>query len=367
MYIKKMELTNFRNYVKQEIELGSNINILYGNNAQGKTNILEAIYLSAIGKSYRTVKDKELINKDKEFSKVEVEFAKKDREGKIAVNLSDKKIISVNDIKLKRMSEALGNINIVLFSPEEITIFKEGPDKRRRMLDIIISQLRPAYVFNLNNYMEVLKQRNNYLKQIKFENKPKDMLDVWDMKLAEYAEVINLYRQEFMKKIEKKIAPIHNTVTQNKEHIEIKYISNFESKEKFLKKTAESRELDIIKGFTVHGIHRDDIKLYINGDELGIYGSQGQHRSAILSIKLSELEIIKEEIEENPILLLDDFMSELDKERREKFLEDIQDNQVIITCTDKLELQNEKKKIFYIENRKSYYIKGLDFFIKLII
>lgn len=376
MYIKKMELINFRNYVKQEIELGSNINILYGNNAQGKTNILEAIYLSAIGKSYRTVKDKELINKDKEFSKVEVEFAKKDREGKIAVNLSDKKIISVNDIKLKRMSEALGNINIVLFSPEEITIFKEGPDKRRRMLDIIISQLRPAYVFNLNNYMEVLKQRNNYLKQIKFENKPKDMLDVWDMKLAEYAEAINLYRQEFMKKIEKKIAPIHNTVTQNKEQIEIKYISNFESKEKFLKKTAESRELDIIKGFTVHGIHRDDIKLYINGDELGIYGSQGQHRSAILSIKLSELEIIKEEIEENPILLLDDFMSELDKERREKFLEDIQDNQVIITCTDKLELKNEKKKIFYVENRKSKYKKQLvrfirkkvlDFFRKVII
>ena len=357
MYIKKMELTNFRNYVKQEIELGSNINILYGNNAQGKTNILEAIYLSAIGKSYRTVKDKELINKDKEFSKVEVEFAKKDREGKIAVNLSDKKIISVNDIKLKRMSEALGNINIVLFSPEEITIFKEGPDKRRRMLDIIISQLRPAYVFNLNNYMEVLKQRNNYLKQIKFENKPKDMLDVWDIKLAEYAEVINLYRQEFMKKIEEKIAPIHNTVTQNKEHIEIKYISNFETKEKFLKKIAESRELDIIKGFTVHGIHRDDIKLYINGDELGIYGSQGQHRSAILSIKLSELEIIKEEIEENPILLLDDFMSELDKERREKFLEDIQDNQVIITCTDKLDLKNEKKKIFYVENRKSEHKK----------
>lgn len=357
MYIKKMKLTNFRNYVKQEIELDSNINILYGNNAQGKTNIIEAIYLAAIGKSYRTVKDKELINKDKEFSKVEVEFAKKDREGKIAVNLSDKKIISVNDIKLKRMSEALGNINIVLFSPEEITLFKEGPDKRRRLLDIIISQLRPAYVFNLNNYMEVLKQRNNYLKQIKFENKPKDMLDVWDIKLAEYAEVINLYRQEFMKKIEEKIVPIHNTVTQNKEHIEIKYISNFENKEKFLKKTAESRELDIIKGFTVNGIHRDDVKLYINGDELGIYGSQGQHRSAILSIKLSELEIIKEEIEENPILLLDDFMSELDKERREKFLEDIQDNQVIITCTDKLELKNEKKKIFYVENRKSKYEK----------
>lgn len=353
MYIRKIELTNFRNYSEQKIELDKNINIFYGNNAQGKTNILESIYLSAIGKSYRTIKDKELINKDKEFAKVQVEFSKKDREGKIAVNLSDKKMISLNDIKLKKMSEALGNINIVLFSPEEITIFKEGPDKRRRMLDIIISQLRPTYVYNLNNYIEVLKQRNNYLKQIKFENKPKDMLDVWDIKLAEYAEIINLYRKEFMRKIEEKIVGIHSTVTQNREHIGIKYISNFIDKESFLKKTAESRELDIIRGFTGNGIHRDDIKLYINGDELGIYGSQGQHRSAILSIKLSELEIIKEEVEENPILLLDDFMSELDKERREKFLEDIQDNQVIITCTDKLELKNEKKRVFYVENRKS--------------
>ena len=169
MYIERIKLTNFRNYDKQEIELNKNINIFYGNNAQGKTNILESIYLCAIGKSYRTSKDKELIKKDKEFSNIEVNYAKKDREGRVSVNIENKKTISLNDIKVKKMSEVLGNINIVLFNPDDINIFKEGPARRRKILDIMISQLRPAYVYNLNMYMNVLEQRNNYLKKIKSE------------------------------------------------------------------------------------------------------------------------------------------------------------------------------------------------------
>jgi len=352
MYIDKIKLTNFRNYNEQEIELDKNINIFYGNNAQGKTNILESIYLSAIGKSYRTSKDRELINKKEEFSKVQVSYRKKDREGNITVNVSDKKVILLNDIKLKKMSEILGNVIVVLFSPEDINIFKEGPARRRKILDIMISQLRPSYVYNLNMYLKVLEQRNNYLKQIKYENKSQDMLEIWEMKLADYAEVINLYRKEFVKKLNDKILEIHRKVTNSKEDIDIKYISDFEGKENFLEKLKRNRKQDIIKGFSGTGTHRDDLKLYINGDELGIYGSQGQHRSVILSIKLSELEIIKEEVDENPILLLDDFMSELDKERRENFLEDVTENQIIITCTDKLELKNENKKVFYVENGK---------------
>lgn len=353
MYIEKINLTNFRNYEKQEILLDKNINIFYGNNAQGKTNILESIYLSAIGRSYRTSKDRELIKTNSNFANVDINFKKEDREGKVSISISDKKVISVNDIKKKKISEVLGNINVVLFSPEDIGIFKEGPSRRRRILDIMISQLRPAYVYNLNMYLKVLDQRNNYLKQIKYENKKEDMLEIWEIKLAEYAEIVNLYRKEFVQKLVSKIINIHAKVTNNKEKIDIKYISDFTSKEEFIEKLRKNRKIDIIKGYTGSGIHRDDLKLYINGEEIGVFGSQGQHRSAVLSIKLSELEIIKEEINENPILLLDDFMSELDKERRESFLEDVKNTQIIITCTDKLDLKNENKKIFFVENRKS--------------
>jgi len=353
MYIEKIKLSNFRNYIEQEIELDKNINIFYGNNAQGKTNIIEAIYLSAIGKSYRTSKDKELININKSFAIDEIKYSKKDREGTVKIEISDKKQISVNGIKAKKMSEVLGNINIVLFTPDDIDIFKEGPSRRRKILDIMISQLRPNYLYNLNMYNKVLEQRNNYLKQIKFENKPEAMLDIWEEKLADYAEIIYNYRKEFVKKIKDKIVDIHKKITDNKEILSVEYISNFCNKEEFIKSLERHRRIDIIKGFTGKGIHRDDLKLYINDEEIEIYGSQGQRRSTILSIKLSELEIIKEEIEEMPILLLDDFMSELDKERREKFLEDVKDTQIIITCTDKLELKNKNKKIFYVENRTS--------------
>ena len=190
MYIDKIKLNNFRNYSEQEIVLDKNINILYGNNAQGKTNIIESIYLCAIGKSYRTNKDKEIIKLNEPYSKVEINFNKKDRDGKIKVEISDKKIISINDIKAKKMSEVLGNINIVLFNPDDINIFKEGPSKRRRILDVMISQLRPAYVYNLNMYLKTLEQRNNYLKQIKYDNKSEEMLEIWETKLADYAEII---------------------------------------------------------------------------------------------------------------------------------------------------------------------------------
>lgn len=250
MFIEKIKLTNYRNYKEQEVTFNDNINIFYGNNAQGKTNLLEAIYLCAIGKSYRTNKDKELIKKEEQFSKAEVSFVKKDRKGKVSVNIADKKIISVNDIKLKKMSEVLGNVNVVLFSPEDINIFKDGPARRRKILDIMISQLRPAYIHNINMYTNILEQRNNYLKQIKYENKKEEMLEIWEIKLAEYAEIIHIYRKEFVKKIEEKIVDIHSKITKNKEEIKIKYVSDFETKEKFLEKIKANRKIDLTRGFT---------------------------------------------------------------------------------------------------------------------
>ena len=192
MYVKKIELINFRNYEKQEINLGKNINIFYGDNAQGKTNIIESIFLCSFGKSYRTNKDKELIKLDKNKLQVKIDYQKEDRDGTIKVEIDEKKYIYNNNIKIKKLSEILGKINIVLFNPDDINLFKEGPSNRRRMLDIMIGQLRPSYVYNLNLYLKTLEQRNNYLKQIKFENKDSKLLEIWNEKLAEYAEKIYL-------------------------------------------------------------------------------------------------------------------------------------------------------------------------------
>lgn len=350
MYIKKIKLKNFRNYEEQEINLNKNINIFYGDNAQGKTNILESIFMCATGKSFRSKKDQELIKFNKENSFIEVEYKKIDREGKIKIEIGDKKLIYINGIKVKKLSEILGNVNVVIFSPDDINILKNGPASRRKFLDIMISQLRPLYVYNLNLFLKTLEQRNNYLRQIKFEKKSQDLLDIWDEKLADYAQNVYNYRKEFIEKIINKINDIHKEITDGKEEIKIKYISDFMNKEQFLEILKKSRDVDIMKGYTSKGIHRDDFVLLINDKQVNIYGSQGQHRTAILSLKMSELQIVFDEIGEYPVLLLDDFMSELDKNRINNFIKKIDDIQVIITCTDKIDLENLSGSSFNVKN-----------------
>lgn len=349
MWINKIKINNFRNYKNEEIILDSNINLFYGENAQGKTNIIEAIFLGSMGKSFRAKKDKEMINLNSEKAEIEIEYKKLDRNGKIKIELASKKNIYLNGIKIKKLSELLGNINIVIFTPDDINILKGGPQNRRRFLDIMISQLKPNYMYHLNLYLKTLEQRNNYLKQIKEEKKDENLLDIWDEKLIEEAEIIYQYRNTYMKKIKEKIKKIHKEITNDKEEIRIEYISECKSKEEYLKLLKERRKLDIIKGFTTKGVHRDDFMIYINEKQLDIYGSQGQHRTAILSLKLSELNIVKEEIEEEPILLLDDFMSELDEKRINSFLNKIENTQVIITCTEKIKVENKKILIYNVK------------------
>ena len=339
MWINKIKLKNFRNYSEQEINLGKNINVFFGENAQGKTNIIESIFLASIGKSYRTSKEKELIKFNENEAFIEIEFNKSDRDGKIKIQISDKKQIFLNGIKLKKLSELLGNINIVIFSPEDINILKGSPQNRRKFLDIMISQLRPNYMHLLTIYLKTMEQRNNYLKLIKFENKPEELLDIWDEKLVEAGIKIYQYRKEYIDKIYSKIKNIHKDITQGKEDIEIEYFSDATTRQNFLNELKSRRKLDIIKGYTTKGIHRDDFTIYINKKEVGTFGSQGQNRTAVLSLKLSELQVIYDDIGEYPILLLDDFMSELDSKRRENFLNSIKDIQVIITCTEKLGLE----------------------------
>ncbi len=224
MYIEKIKLENFRNYEKEEIEFDKNINIIYGDNAQGKTNILESIFVCSLGKSFRTNKDKELIKKNKNYSKIEMISQKQDREVKIKLKIEDKKKFFINDIPTKKISEIIGKNYIVLFTPDDIGILNNEPSKRRRFLNIMISQLRPIYINLLSEYNKILEQRNYYLKQIKYEGKQKDNLYIWDEQIVKIGLKIYEYRKEFVEKINKKIYDIHFKTTG--EEIKIKYKTN---------------------------------------------------------------------------------------------------------------------------------------------
>lgn len=299
------------------------------------------------GKSYRAKKDKDLIKFDTNNTIVDVLYQKIDRDGKIRANINDKKTFFINDIKQSKVSDIIGKINVVIFTPDDIEIIKDGPQRRRKFLDMMISSLKPNYIHLLNLYNKTLEQRNNYLRQIKYENKNPQMLDIWDEQLSEYSYNIYEYRKKYIEKISEKIEVFHNLITKSgKENIKIKYISNSKNKESFLENLKRSRSIDINRGFTATGVHRDDFMIYINEKPASIFGSQGQQRTATLTLKLCELEIVKEETQDTPILLLDDFMSELDEIRRKSFLENIKGNQVIITCTDKIKLDTEYSEFF---------------------
>ena len=351
MYIEKIKLENFRNYKYENIELNKLINIIFGDNAQGKTNILEAIYFTSLGKSFRTNKEKEIVKENESQAKIEINFIKNNRKEKINAEISDKKKFYINDIPVKKLSELVGKINIVLFSPEDIEILRNEPIKRRKFLNIMISQLRPKYIFLLSEYNKVLEQRNNYLKKIKYENKSQEYLTIWDEQLEKIGIKIYEYRKEFIEKINNNIKKIHLNTTENKENIEIKYKTNIDKKN-YMENLLKNKSVDIQKGYTSIGIHRDDFEIYINKKNVAIFGSQGQQRTSIISLKLAEAEVIYDEIEEYPIVLLDDFMSELDKKRINGFIQNIKNNQVLITTTDKINLDTVVYNLYKVEKAK---------------
>lgn len=355
MYIKKVELKNFRNYSEQSIDLCDNINIIYGDNAQGKTNIIESIFLCSMGKSFRSKKDSDLIKFGENEARVKIEYEKVDRGGATEVLINSQKTFFINGVKQNRISDIIGKVNTIIFTPADIDIIKAGPQRRRKFIDMMISSLKPNYIYLLNNYNKIIDQRNNYLKQIRFENKPENMLDIWDEQLALFSSQIFEYRNKYVNKISEKIKDIHKMITncgKDCEEIKIKYISTGKDKESFLENIKRARKIDIQRGYTNIGVHKDDIIFYINDKPAALFGSQGQQRSLVLSLKLSELHIVYEENNDYPILLLDDFMSELDSKRRKIFLEQIKNNQVIITCTDKIDLENKNKFIYYVESGK---------------
>ncbi len=355
MYVKKLNLSGFRNYKSEEFEFLPNTNILYGNNAQGKTNALEALYLFSIGKSFRTQQDRELINFNEDFTKISVEFEDKIRTNKIEIVIrrDRKKQIKINEVPITKMGDLIGRFNIILFSPDELNLTKGSPNARRRFLDIALSQMRPKYYHILRRYNKVLEQRNNLIKKLRVcsDSTAKNTLFVWNEKLAEYGILIIEHRKRFVEKLQEFSSNIHNEISGEK--FEIKYKSAFETKEEFKQKLDTSIDKEIEQGFTLYGPHRDDLEIYTEGKDIKTYGSQGQHRSAVLSLKLAQADIIFEDTGEYPILLLDDIMSELDSVRRAYLVSKIKDKQVIITCTDADEIRVDKSaNLIHIEDGK---------------
>lgn len=336
MFVKKLELSGFRNYKSEEFEFLPATNILYGNNAQGKTNALEALYLFSIGKSFRTQQDRELINFDESYTRLCVEFddAVRTNEIEIVIRRDRKKQIKINEIPISKMGDLIGKFCVILFSPDELNLTKGSPNARRKFLDIALSQMRPKYYHILRRYNKVLEQRNNLIKKLRItpDNTAKETLFVWNEKLAEYGMAIIEYRKNFVDKLYRFSKEIHQEISGEK--FEIKYKTAFETKDEFKEKLDNSIDKEIEQGFTLYGPHRDDFDIYTDGKDLKTYGSQGQHRSAVLALKLAQADMVYEDMGEYPVLLLDDIMSELDSERRAYLVGKIKNKQVIITCTD---------------------------------
>lgn len=346
MIIKSLELTNYRNYEHLNISFDKGTNILYGDNAQGKTNILEAIFLSSTTKSHKGSKDREIINFKYEEAHIKSIIEKDEIETKIDLHLrpSKSKVIAIDGNKIKKAAELLGLSNVVLFSPEDLNIIKSGPGERRRFADIELCQLDNFYLYNLSNYNKIINQRNKLLKDIYFNPDLKETLGIWDSQLVSYGSKIIERRKSFTEQIGEILTDYHSKLSGGREKIEIIYEPNV-SIEEYDSLMASSRNKDISAKMTTIGPHRDDFVFLVNGIDVRKYGSQGQQRTVALALKLSEIELVKKIVKDNPILLLDDVLSELDSNRQNYLLDCIGDIQTIITCTGLDDFVNNNFKI----------------------
>lgn len=334
MYINSLELSHYRNYHDLSITFDPGITILYGDNAQGKTNILEAIYLSGTTKSHRGSKDKEIIQFDEEESHIRLNLTRHDVKHRIDMHLrrNKSKGVAVDGQSIKKSGELFGIIHMIFFSPEDLSIIKNAPSERRRFMNLELCQLNKLYYYNYVNYNKALNQRNTLLKQISFKPKLINTLDMWDTYLTEYGKCIIEEREIFIGKLNEIVKGIHSHLTGGKESIEIGYEKNVEIKD-YENVMKAKRDMDLKYQSTQTGPHRDDICFYINGIDVRKFGSQGQQRTAALSLKLAEIELVKSQISDTPILLLDDVMSELDDNRKRYLLDSIKEIQTIVTCT----------------------------------
>lgn len=357
MIVRQIGIENFRNIEKMNIEPCDNVNVIFGENAQGKTNILESIWMFTGCRSFRGTKDKELIRFGEKEAKIDLSYYGSKRERTANITIGDRKIFSVGGVTFPSPSKGIGEFTAVVFSPVHLSLIKQGPAERRRFLDIAISQLKPNYASLLTEYTRAVAQRNVLLRDINFHSELYDMLDLWEERMAHYGAKIALYRLSYLEKLTQEVTEIYSGLSCGKEKIELKYIQseneNYSSKEEFITKLREKRKEDIRTGSSSFGIHRDDLEININGISARYFGSQGQQRSCALALKMGEAGVIKKLTDEQPVALLDDVMSELDVSRQDYILNHIKDWQVFITCCEPGTIQHLKQgRSFRIENGK---------------
>ena len=358
MIIKSIELSNFRNYEELNIQFDDGTNILYGDNAQGKTNILEAAFMSGTTKSHKGSKDKEIIRFDAEEAHIRTIVLKNEKEYQIDMHLRNRgsKGVAINKIPIKKASELFGILNIVFFSPEDLNIIKNGPSERRRFLDAELCQLDKLYLSDLTKYNKILNQRNKLLKDIYYRHDLIETLPVWDAQLLETGKRIIQRRNVFIEELNEIIGTIHSNISGGKEDLILKYEPNIDEiffEDELLK--AKQKDLKLCQ--TTVGPHRDDMLFSVNNIDIRKYGSQGQQRTSALSLKLAEIEIVKKSIHNTPVLLLDDVLSELDSNRQNYLLNSISEIQTIITCTGLEEFVKNRfhiNKVFRVVNGKVY-------------
>ena len=341
MKISKLKLRKFRNYDKLEIKFNDNLNIIIGNNAQGKTNILEAIYFLSITKSFLPVNDKNCMMKDEVFSKIEANIINNDKKKKLSLIINDLgKRLEINDNEIKKHSDYIGNLKVIIFNPDNIRLIKDAPSNRRKFINIEISQLYGRYINILNEYNVLLKQRNEYLKYVKNGKKNEIYFSVLNDKFVELAYEIYKYRNDFINKLNEYIGEIYKKISSYDglyiEYIPSIDISNFdELKHVMLNKLNSNYDREVFYGTSLYGPHRDDFSLKIEDSDLLLYGSQGQLKMAVLALKLAEIDVFNEVSGEYPVLLLDDLFSELDVFKRNRIIKYLnRDIQTIITTTD---------------------------------
>lgn len=349
MFLETMSINHFRNYDHAELEFGQDVTLFLGQNAQGKTNVLEAIYTLAMAKSHRTTTDKDLIQWQAEYAKIEGRVRKRGQSVPMSLIVTNKgKKAKVNHLEQKRLSNYIGHLNVVMFAPEDLSLVKGSPSVRRRFIDMELGQMLPIYLYDLTQFQRILQQRNHYLKRLQ-TRKTTDttMLDVLDEQYSELAAKITLRRRDFVVQLSEYAIPIHSEISRQKETLEIHY----ESSVKLLEEVAKDKELDevraqlitdlqskrqreIDRGVSLIGPHRDDLTFIVNERNVQVFGSQGQQRTTALAVKLAEIDLIFQETNEYPLLLLDDVLSELDEHRQTHLLNAIQGKvQTFVTAT----------------------------------
>lgn len=361
MKVIAVKFENYRNLKNDIIQPCDGVNIIYGDNAQGKTNLLEAIWLFCGGHSFRSAKDSEVIRWDENFARLEMRFFGQEREQTAKLIFTgNKKQLEINGVEKKSAAALIEKFCAVVFSPEHLNLIKRGPSQRRKFIDSAICREKLQNAVILSKFNRVLVQRNSLLKDIYRRPSLEDTLSVWDEPLIQNGAMLIKKRMDYVEMLSQRAKIYHDGISKNSEKLEIKYISSIDAEmsdrtdeiaEKFRKKLNENRKDDIRTGVTNFGPHRDDIEILINGKNARTFGSQGQQRSAVLSLKLAEASVLKERMGEEPVILLDDVLSELDSKRQDFLLNELKDCQVFITCCEKSNKEQLKEgKIFLLKN-----------------